>query len=76
MWTGDGKVFFFNPASKSSIWERPKELENNLQIDEMLREGPEQKEGEKVEPVADNSMIVIYNKFRITDFKIFFKIIF
>ncbi|XP_002156237.3 transcription elongation regulator 1 isoform X1 [Hydra vulgaris] len=54
VWTGDGKVFFFNPVSKSSIWERPKELESNLQIDEMLREGPEQKEEVKVEPIVEN----------------------
>lgn len=26
VWTGDDKVFFFNPTTKSSVWERPPEL--------------------------------------------------
>ena len=49
VWTGDGKVFFFNPTTKLSIWERPSELESNFAIDEMLRQGPEGKPPEKKE---------------------------
>ena len=41
VWTGVGKVFFFNPTSKLSIWERPKELENNVNVDEILSQGPD-----------------------------------
>lgn len=27
VWTGDEKVFFFNPTTKTSVWERPIELQ-------------------------------------------------
>ncbi|XP_057307232.1 transcription elongation regulator 1-like isoform X2 [Hydractinia symbiolongicarpus] len=40
VWTGAGKVFFFHPTSKTSIWERPKELESNINVDEILKQGP------------------------------------
>lgn len=40
MWTGDGKVFFFHPVTKTSIWERPKELEDNTLVDDILKKGP------------------------------------
>lgn len=44
VWTGDGRVFFFSPSTKTSIWERPKELEDNLTIDELLNMGPPSKD--------------------------------
>lgn len=40
VWTGDGRVFFFNPSTKTSLWEKPKELEENFTIDELLKLGP------------------------------------
>lgn len=40
VWTGDGRVFFFNPSTKTSIWEKPKELEENVTIDDLLILGP------------------------------------
>ena len=46
VWTGDGRVFFFSPSTKTSIWERPKELEDNTTIDDLLRMGPPTKDEE------------------------------
>lgn len=43
VWTGDGKVFFFNPTSKTSIWERPKELVDNDTVDDIINQGPKEK---------------------------------
>lgn len=34
--TGDDRVFFFNPSTKTSVWERPKDLENNEEVDKLL----------------------------------------
>ena len=62
MWTGDGKVFFFNPTSKTSIWERPKELEDVETVDEILKQGPKGKimisEPVKVEAVVEKVIAV------------------
>ena len=43
VWTGDDKVFFFNPTTKVSIWERPEELIDNKNVDEILEAGPAKK---------------------------------
>lgn len=43
VWTGDEKVFFFNPTTKVSVWEKPEELVGNDQVDEVLEAGPEKK---------------------------------
>ena len=42
-------MFFFNPTSKTSIWERPKELEKNDRVDEILKQGPKGK-GKQASP--------------------------
>ncbi|XP_068708563.1 transcription elongation regulator 1-like [Montipora capricornis] len=44
VWTGDEKMFFFNPTTRLSIWERPDELENNDKIEEIVSKGPPQKQ--------------------------------
>lgn len=31
------KVFFYNPSTKTSIWERPHELKNRADVDKMLK---------------------------------------
>ena len=37
-------MFFFNPTTRLSIWERPDELENNDKIEEIVSKGPPQKQ--------------------------------
>ena len=37
VWTGDGKVFFFNPSTKNSVWEKPAELKNRADVDKLLK---------------------------------------
>jgi transcription elongation regulator 1 len=37
VWTGDMKVFFYNPSTKTSIWERPHELKNRPDVDKLLK---------------------------------------
>lgn len=40
MWTGENKSFFFNPSVKLSVWERPKELVGNAEVDKLLANPP------------------------------------
>lgn len=40
VWTGDDKVFYFNPTTKSSVWVKPDELLDNHHVDEILATGP------------------------------------
>ena len=48
VWTDTSKFFFFNPTSKTSIWERPVELIGNVNVDEIISAGPSgRKTGEK-----------------------------
>lgn len=32
VWTGDSRVFFYNPSSRTSVWERPEDLIGNIQL--------------------------------------------
>ena len=43
VWTGDEKIFYFNPTTKISIWEKPEELLENEKLDEILEAGPTKK---------------------------------
>ena len=37
VWTGDGRVFFYNPTTKTSVWERPPEMAGRPDVTEMLK---------------------------------------
>lgn len=30
VWTGDSRVFFYNPSTRTSVWERPEDLVGEL----------------------------------------------
>lgn len=55
MWTGDGRVFFYNPSSRTSVWERPEDLLNRSDVDKMVASPPDalaqNKEGQNKTPV-------------------------
>jgi hypothetical protein len=42
VWTGDGRVFFYNPSSRTSVWERPEELAGRTDVDKMVASPPDQ----------------------------------
>lgn len=44
VWTGDSRVFFYNPSTKTSLWECPPELKNRPEIAELTKEPPKEKE--------------------------------
>jgi transcription elongation regulator 1 len=37
VWTGDNRVFFYNPTTKTSVWERPPELVGRSDVSEMMK---------------------------------------
>jgi len=41
VWTGDGRVFFYNPSQRMSLWERPEELQGRADVDKMVQNPPE-----------------------------------
>jgi transcription elongation regulator 1 len=41
VWTGDGRVFFYNPSSRTSVWERPDELLKRTDVDKMVSTPPD-----------------------------------
>ena len=41
VWTGDGRVFFYNPSTRTSVWERPDELTNRSDVDKLVISPPE-----------------------------------
>lgn len=40
MWTGDERVFFYNPTTRLSMWERPEELVGRVDVDKAIQEPP------------------------------------
>ncbi|RWS06816.1 hypothetical protein B4U79_04823 [Dinothrombium tinctorium] len=40
VWTGDNRVFFFNPSTRTSVWERPAELRNRPDVDKLVKNPP------------------------------------
>uniref|UniRef100_A0A672KPI6 Transcription elongation regulator 1 n=1 Tax=Sinocyclocheilus grahami TaxID=75366 RepID=A0A672KPI6_SINGR len=40
VWTGDERVFFYNPTTRLSMWERPEELVGRVDVDKAIQEPP------------------------------------
>ncbi|XP_054167522.1 transcription elongation regulator 1-like [Oppia nitens] len=43
VWTGDSKVFFYNPSTRTSLWECPPELKNRADVQQLMKEPPKEK---------------------------------
>ncbi|XP_017073673.1 transcription elongation regulator 1 isoform X2 [Drosophila eugracilis] len=42
VWTGDARVFFYNPSTRTSVWDRPEDLMNREDVDKAVNERPDQ----------------------------------
>ncbi|KAM9324846.1 transcription elongation regulator 1-like protein [Gastrophryne carolinensis] len=40
VWTGDDKVFFFNPTIQLSVWDKPNDLKNREDINRIIEDPP------------------------------------
>lgn len=59
VWTGDERVFFYNPSVKTSLWERPPELKNRPDVDKLMKGPPTGEEvPEEPAPVKKQAPIV------------------
>lgn len=43
VWTGDDRVFFYNPTTRMSMWDRPDELIGRADVDKHIQEPPHKK---------------------------------
>nr|XP_055033966.1 transcription elongation regulator 1a isoform X1 [Misgurnus anguillicaudatus] len=43
VWTGDERVFYYNPTTRLSMWERPEELLGRADVDKAIQEPPHKK---------------------------------
>uniref|UniRef100_A0A672ZU45 Transcription elongation regulator 1 n=1 Tax=Sphaeramia orbicularis TaxID=375764 RepID=A0A672ZU45_9TELE len=52
VWTGDDRVFFYNPTTRLSMWDRPEELVGRADVDKHIQEPPHKRgleDGKKTE---------------------------
>ncbi|NXK66708.1 TCRGL protein, partial [Sylvietta virens] len=54
VWTGDDRVFFFNPAMQLSVWERPLDLRHRGDIKRLLEDPPHKR---KLEPAPADKCV-------------------
>ena len=52
MWTGDGRVFFYNPSQRLSLWEKPEELLGRSDVDKLIQGKPDGSQGELIKIVV------------------------
>uniref|UniRef100_A0A8C2MWB3 Transcription elongation regulator 1-like protein n=3 Tax=Cricetulus griseus TaxID=10029 RepID=A0A8C2MWB3_CRIGR len=52
VWTGDDRVFFFNPTMQLSVWEKPVDLENHGDLKRIIEDPPHKR---KLEASATES---------------------
>ncbi|CAL8365403.1 unnamed protein product [Lota lota] len=53
VWTGDDRVFFYNPTTRLSMWDRPDELIGRADVDKNIQEPPHKRgleDSKKTEP--------------------------
>lgn len=51
VWTGDDRVFFFNPTMQLSVWEKPMDLRNRGDLNRILEDPPHKR---KLEAATSN----------------------
>ncbi|TSK14899.1 Transcription elongation regulator 1-like protein [Bagarius yarrelli] len=60
VWTGDDRVFFFNPTMQLSVWEKPVDLKDRGDLNKIIEDPPHKRKKDLSEddsnfPLADNS---------------------
>ncbi|CAG5872500.1 unnamed protein product [Menidia menidia] len=57
VWTGDDRVFFYNPTTRLSMWDRPEELVGRSDVDKHIQEPPHKRgleDSKKIAKEADS----------------------
>ncbi|EMP42172.1 Transcription elongation regulator 1-like protein [Chelonia mydas] len=55
VWTGDDRVFFFNPTMQLSVWEKPVDLKNRGDINRIIEDPPHKRKLETSANKSDSS---------------------
>uniref|UniRef100_A0A4W4FZX6 Transcription elongation regulator 1 n=1 Tax=Electrophorus electricus TaxID=8005 RepID=A0A4W4FZX6_ELEEL len=53
VWTGDDRVFFYNPTTRLSMWDRPDELVGRADVDKLIQEPPHKRGPDDVKKTED-----------------------
>uniref|UniRef100_A0A3B4B3G2 Transcription elongation regulator 1 n=1 Tax=Periophthalmus magnuspinnatus TaxID=409849 RepID=A0A3B4B3G2_9GOBI len=56
VWTGDDRVFFYNPTTRLSMWDRPEELIGRADVDKHIQEPPHKKGMEDSKKISKDEM--------------------
>ncbi|KAJ8276256.1 hypothetical protein COCON_G00080080 [Conger conger] len=56
VWTGDDRVFFYNPTTRLSMWDRPEELVGRADVDKSIQEPPHKKGLEDVRKLGKEEL--------------------
>lgn len=54
VWTGDDRVFFYNPTTRLSMWDRPEELVGRADVDKHIQEPPHKRGMEDGKKTSNN----------------------
>ncbi|TRY95400.1 hypothetical protein DNTS_017060 [Danionella cerebrum] len=52
VWTGDERVFYYNPTTRMSMWDRPEELVGRGDVDKYIQEPPHKRGSEDQKKIA------------------------
>jgi len=55
VWTGDGRVFFYNPSKRQSVWECPEDLQGREDVTKLMQSAPEADGDKKKKAPADDA---------------------
>ncbi|XP_006147057.1 transcription elongation regulator 1-like protein [Tupaia chinensis] len=55
VWTGDDRVFFFNPTMQLSVWEKPMDLKNRGDLNRIIEDPPHKRKLEASATDSDGS---------------------
>uniref|UniRef100_A0A8C2ZWJ8 Transcription elongation regulator 1 n=1 Tax=Cyclopterus lumpus TaxID=8103 RepID=A0A8C2ZWJ8_CYCLU len=59
VWTGDDRVFFYNPTTRLSMWDRPEELIGRADVDKHIQEPPHKRGLEDAKKTGEEPELAI-----------------
>lgn len=65
MWTGDERVFFYNPTTRLSMWDRPDDLIGRADVDKIIQEPPHKKGMEDGKKLSKSYLIAFLGRINI-----------
>lgn len=67
VWTGDERVFFYNPTTRLSMWDRPDDLIGRADVDKIIQEPPHKKGMEEGKKLSKSNLIACFRTLNILD---------